>query len=176
MSMWGEDGRSSWGGWGAAGARTSGQIVCVLAQNSSGATALPIFIAAIAALAAPWLLVAFTHLAVQRILSLQIAVFIALCVVLCLPPVRVALMPRAARRRLAHRAAVEQFNIRGIAHTKDRCGILIFVSLAERYARIIADDGIAARVSQAQWQGAVDVLVAHMRDGRIADGFVAAIE
>src|SRR5258708_22496935 len=90
MSMWGEDGRSSWGGWGAAGARTSGQIVCVLAQNSSGATALPIFIAAVAALALPWLLVAFTGLAVQPILSLQIAVFVVLCLVLFLPAVRLA--------------------------------------------------------------------------------------
>jgi putative membrane protein len=90
--------------------------------------------------------------------------------------VRVALMPRATRRAVAHRVAVEQFNIRGIARTKDRSGILIFVSLAERYARIIADDGIAARVPQTQWQGAVDALVAHMRDGRIADGFIAAID
>lgn len=160
----------------AAEARTSGEIVCVLAQNSSGATVLPVFIAAAAALALPWLLVAVTNLAVQRILSLQIVVFVVLCVVLCLPPVRVALMPRAARRAVAHRVAVEQFNIRGIARTKDRSGILIFVSLAERYARIIADDGIAARVPQTQWQGAVDALIAHMRDGRIADGFVAAID
>jgi putative membrane protein len=160
----------------AAEARTSGEIVCVLAQSSSGATALPIFIAAIAALALPWLLVAFTGLAVQRILSLQVIVFMALCAVLCLPAVRVALMPRATRRAVAHRAAVEQFDIRGIARTKDRSGILIFVSLAERYARIIADDGIAARVPQTQWQGAVDALVAHMRDARIADGFVAAID
>ena len=160
----------------AAEARTSGEIVCVLAQNSSGATVLPIFIAAAAALALPWLLVAVTNLAVQRILSLQIVVFVVLCVVLCLPAIRVALMPRAARRAVAHRVAVEQFNIRGIARTKDRSGILIFVSLAERYARIIADDGIAARVPQSQWQGAVDALIAHMRDGRIADGFVAAID
>ena len=63
--------------------------------------------------------------------------------------VRVALMPRAARRAVAHRAAMEQFRIRGIARKKDRTGILIFVSLAERYARIVADDGIAARVPQA---------------------------
>ena len=160
----------------AAEAKTSGEIVCVLAQSSSGATALPIFIAAIVALALPWLLVAFTGLAVQRILSLQVILFTVLCVVLCLPAVRVALMPRAARRAVAHRAAVEQFDIRGIARTKDRSGILIFVSLAERYARIIADDGIAARVPQTQWQGAVDALVAHMRDERIADGFVAAID
>jgi putative membrane protein len=49
------------------------------------------------------------------------------------------------------------------------------VSLAERYARIIADDGIATRVPQVQWQAAVDVLIAHMREGRIAEGFIAAI-
>jgi putative membrane protein len=71
---------------------------------------------------------------------------------------------------------MEQFHIRGIARKKDRTGVLIFVSLAERYARIIADDGIAARMPQSEWQGAVDALVAHMRGGRIADGFIAAIE
>ena len=68
------------------------------------------------------------------------------------------------------------FHIRGIARKKDRCGILIFVSLAERYARIIADDGIAARVPQAEWQVAIDALIAHMREDRIAEGFIAAID
>lgn len=32
--------------------------------------------------------------------------------------------------------------------------ILIFVSMAERYARMIADEGIASRVSQEEWKGA----------------------
>jgi putative membrane protein len=53
---------------------------------------------------------------------------------------------------------------------------LIFVSLAERYARIVADDGIAQKVLEAEWQAAIDALTAHMRDGRIAAGFIAAIE
>lgn len=159
----------------AAEAKTSGEIVCVLAQTSSDATALPIFIAAVIALALPWLLVEFTAMAVQRILSLQIVLFLLLVTFLCLPRVRVTLMPRAARRAVAHRVAMEQFTARGIARKKDRCGILIFVSLAERYARIIADDGISARVPQSKWQGAVDELVAHMRSGAVADGFVAAI-
>ena len=70
---------------------------------------------------------------------------------------------------------MEQFVTRGIARKKDRSGILIFVSLAERYARIIADDEISARVLQSEWQAAIDALVAHMRDGRIADGFITAI-
>lgn len=159
----------------AAEAKTSGEIVCVLAQSSSDATALPIFVAAVVALALPWLLVEFTAMAVQQILSLQIVLFLLLMAVLCVPRVRVALMPRAARRTVAHQVAMDQFIARGIARKKDRCGILIFVSLAERYARIVADDGIAARVPQSEWQGAIDVLVGHMRSGDIVEGFVAAI-
>jgi len=159
----------------AAEAKTSGEIVCVLAQTSSDTTALPILVAALLALALPWLLVAFTAMSVHRILLLQIVVFLALAVLLCLPRVRIALVPRAARRAVAHRVAMEQFSIRGIARKKGHTGVLIFVSLAEHYARIIADEGIAARVPQSQWQGAVDALVAHMRGGRIADGFITAI-
>jgi putative membrane protein len=89
--------------------------------------------------------------------------------------VRIALVPRAARRAMAHRMAMEQFMIRGIGRKADRTGVLIFVSLAERYARIVADRAIADRVSDRQWQEAVDALVAHTRHGRIADGFIAAI-
>lgn len=159
----------------AAEEKSSGEIVCVLARTSSDATALPVLIAAIAALALPWFLVAFTGMAVQRILSLQIASFLVLLLILCLPRIRVALLPRKARRGIAYRAAMEQFTTRGIPRKKDRCGILIFVSLAERYARIIADDGIAARVPQSEWQAAIDALVAHIREDRITDGFIAAI-
>jgi putative membrane protein len=160
----------------AAEAKSSGEIVCVLAQASSDATALPILIAALVALALPWAMVAFTAMPVSGILLLQVAVFFVLAVLLSLPPVRVALVPRAARRAKAHRAAMEQFMIRGVSRTKDRTGILIFVSLAERYARIVADEGIAARVPQSEWQGAVDALVAHMRHGHIGEGFITAIE
>jgi putative membrane protein len=157
-------------------AKTSGEIVCVLARSSADATALPVLLAAAVALALPWLLVAVTQMPVHRILLLQIAAFVVLAPLLCLPRVRVALVPPAARRAVAHRTAMEQFAIRDLARKTERSGILIFVSLAERYARIIADEGVSARVPQAEWQAAVDALVAHMRDGRIADGFVAAIE
>jgi putative membrane protein len=156
-------------------AKTSGEIVCVLAETSSSATALPVFLAAIAALVLPWGLASLTAMPVYRMLSLQLAAFMILMALLCWAPIRVALMPRRARRAVAHRAAMQQFVARGISHKRDRTGILIFVSLAERYARIIADDGISARVPQSLWQAAVDALVAKMRSGRIADGFVEAV-
>ncbi len=157
-------------------AKTSTEIVCVLAQASSHTAAFPILIAAVVALALPWLLMVLTVFTLQRILLLQVVVFLALLIVLCLPSVRVALLPRKASRAIAHRAAMEQFIRRGVARIKDRPGILIFVSLAERYARIVVDDDVAARIPQSKWQGAVDALITHMRDGRIADGFIVAIE
>ena len=58
--------------------KTSGEIVCVLAQSSTGYTALPVAMAAVAALALPWLLVALTSMTVYRILSLQVATFVVL--------------------------------------------------------------------------------------------------
>ncbi|CAN5739782.1 TPM domain-containing protein [soil metagenome] len=160
----------------AAEARTSGEVVCVLARGSSDPSALAVLAAALAALALPWFLVAFTALPVQEILWLQLALFAVLGLLLTLPGVRAALLPPPLRRAVAHRAALEQFAVRGIGRTKDRTGVLIFVSLAERYARIIADEAIASRVDPSEWRGAVDALVEHMRGGNIADGFVEAIE
>jgi putative membrane protein len=160
----------------AAEAKTSAKIVCVLAQASSHTTALPIFVAAVVSLVTPWLLITFTAMTVHRVLSLQVVLFLALLLLFCVPRVRVALMPRRARRAIAHRVAMEQFISRGVGRQKDRPGVLIFVSLAERYARIIVDNQIAARLPQSEWQSAVDALVEHMRDGRIADGFITAIK
>jgi len=160
----------------AAERKTTGEIVCVLAHHSAEPTALAIVLAALAALALPWLLVGLTTLPVLIILSLQLALFVVLAAILCLPRVRVGLLPPATRRAIAHRAAMEQFMLRGIGRTEGRTGVLVFVSLAERYARIVADEAIDSRVTQADWQSAIDALIEHMREGRVADGFVEAIE
>ena len=69
----------------AAEAKSSGEIVCVLAQTSTQAAASPIFIAAVIALVLPWLLTAFTSMTVVRILSLQVIAFLVPVMLLCLP-------------------------------------------------------------------------------------------
>src|SRR5471032_2616116 len=63
-------------------ARTSGEIVCVLAKSSSDTLALPILVAAVVALALPWLLIALTEMTVHGILSMQIFVFLTSLVIL----------------------------------------------------------------------------------------------
>ena len=156
--------------------RTCGQIVCVLAHSSSEYAYVPILWATVLALATPWPLIDFTRWSVQRIFLLQLVIFIVAGILFSWTPLRLALVPRPIQRARAHRAALEQFVIRRVAHTRNRCGILIFVSMAEHYARVVADEGISEKVHQAEWQAAIDTLVGHIRDGGIAAGFVAAIE
>lgn len=160
----------------AAERQTCGEIVCVLAQKSSDYSAVAVIWAALVALASPWPMIAFTQMAVDRIFTAQIIIFLVFLGGLSWPPLRVRLVPRALARAHAHAAAMEQFMIRGLGRKTNRTAVLIFVSLAERYVRILADEAIAAQVPQSEWQAAVDALLPHMRDRRIADGFVAAIE
>jgi putative membrane protein len=155
---------------------TSAEIVCVLARASSDYATMPLAWSIIPALALPWALVWLTQWPVARVLLAQLALFAVLLPVLSAPAIRVALTPRRVRRQHAHQAAAEQFLSRGLTRTTRRTGVLIFVSLAERYARIVADEGVAEKVPQAEWQAAVDALVARAVRGETADGLIAAVE
>jgi putative membrane protein len=160
----------------AAEARTAGEIVCVLARRSSDYSYVPALWAATLALVLPWPLILFTSWSVRAIYATQIVVFIVAALVFAWEPLRFALTPRRIKRARAHRAAVEQFFARGVDNTKDRMGVLIFVSLAERYARIVADDGVAAEIGERDWRAALDLLLGQMRERRVADGFIVAVE
>ncbi len=90
-------------------------------------------------------------------------------------PLGVVLIPRALKRRQAFAAALEQFFARGLGNTRSRAGVLIFVSLAEHYARIIADRALDDRISETDWRGAVEEMTAHLHEGRVTEGFVDAV-
>ncbi|MGD9658565.1 MAG: TPM domain-containing protein [Methylocystis sp.] len=155
---------------------TSGEIVCVLARRSSDYAYVPPLWGAFTALASPWPMLLFTDLSTREIFSAQIVIFVVATLFVSWGPVRFFLTPRAVKRARAAREAIEQFFSRGVSATKSRTGVLIFVSCAERYARIVADDAIAAKIANEEWRSALDRLLEEIRHERIADGFVAAIE
>jgi putative membrane protein len=156
--------------------RTSGEIVCVVARSSSNYNSVPLIWAITATLVIPWPLITFSGLSVQRIYLVQLLTFLVLLTILMIPRVRMWLVPRSVARSRAHRAAMEQFMIRGMSRTVNRTGILIFASVAERYARIIADVGIAAKVPQPVWDQAINALLAHAAKDAVATGMVQAID
>jgi putative membrane protein len=99
----------------------------------------------------------------------------ALLVLKIFPGLRIHFVPRGLRYRRAHDHALRQFLARNIHMTRERTGVLVFVSLAEHYAEVVADAGINERVPQERWNEAVAVLVRHAARGRLADAFVEAV-
>ncbi len=158
----------------AAQARSTGQIVCVLARASANYEIMPLIWSALIALATPWPLLALTQMPAEDIFVGQLAVFLVALGVLSLPGLRLRLTPRSVRRSNAHRAALEQFVLRGVTHCAERNGVLIYVSLAERYARIIVDDGAAKAVGQRQWRAVVDRLTAAMKTDATGEALIGA--
>lgn len=157
-------------------AKTSGEIVAVVASECDNYLYAPFLWAALAALVLVWPLIYFTWMSVQWIYAIQIAVFAGLALLLMSRPLRYRLVPRAVLHERGHARAVEQFLAQNLHTTTGRTGVLIFVAVAERYAEILADSGIHARVPEGTWQDIVDTLTSHIGEGRTTDGFVAAIE
>jgi len=154
---------------------TSGEIVAVIAPQSSSYLYVPVVWAALAALAVPWPFVFWTWWPIQHIYLLQLGVFAALVAILMPLPMRLALVPQSVKHARAHRRAVEQFLAQNMHTTVGRTGVLIFVSAAEHYAEVLADAAIHARVPQSVWQTIVDELTDHIGKGQAGDGFVRAI-
>ena len=160
----------------AAEVKTSGEIYCVIAHACGGYHLVPIAWAALIAFAVPWPLIHFTRWPAGLIYLVQLATFIAVALLLSLPMIRFRIVPKRRLHGRAHVVAMQQFLAQGIHLTEKRTGVLIFASAAERYAVIVADSGINAKVAPDAWAGAVAALVGAIKTGRPGDGFVAAIE
>ncbi len=105
------------------------------------------------ALATPLPLLLFTNLSAHRIYIAQLLVAILAAVLVSLPPLRRRLIPKRVARSAGHRAALAQFVLRGI--DRSRCGVLIYVSLAEHSQDRSGEDAAEA-VSSETWQTAVN--------------------
>jgi putative membrane protein len=154
---------------------TSGEIFCVIARQSSEYRLVPLAWAAMLALAVPLPLIYLTLWPASVIYLFQLAAFAAAAVGLLYPSIRFHLVPKGAKRDRAHGEAMRQFLAHGLHRTQNRTGVLIFASAAERYAEIVADSGINAKVTQQVWDDAIVALIAGIKQGRTGDGFVAAV-
>jgi putative membrane protein len=91
-------------------------------------------------------------------------------------PLRLLLTPRATKHRRVRRRAITVFRAAAERRTAGRTGILIYLSMAERRAEIVADEAILRVTDEHTWGEAMTALIGEVRAGRPADGIVAAIE
>jgi len=181
----------------AAEAKTSGEIFCILARRSGDYRETGLAWATAAAFLVPLALLPFgltpdklppferlewnagapspvNLLADYAIV--QAAVFILALILVSLPPVRRMMTPGGLKKHRVRGAAMEQFLSRGLHLTRERTGVLIYASEAERRVEIVADEGIHQKVGEAAWVEVTQALTKAIGAGRAADGFIAAID
>jgi putative membrane protein len=156
---------------------TAGEIVVMVAARSGAYRSVPPALALAGALATPWPLILLTGLSATRIFLVQLAVALVLLLGLAAAPSLARmprLLPRALRRARARAAAQREFQARGLAGTRGRTGVLIYVALAERYADVVTDVGVGP--APEAWRAVLGDLVAALRRDALADGLVQAVE
>jgi putative membrane protein len=92
------------------------------------------------------------------------------------PAVKRALIPRRVLSERVEERAAQAFLSEEVFATRERTGVLIFLSLFERRALVMGDKGIAAKVRQEEWDGVIERLVRGMREGKPGEALVGAIE
>jgi putative membrane protein len=174
---------------------TSGEIVTIVADHSDRYLDVALWwsigaaILALGAVAAfpgfySWLMSLlnngwFADPTAAELLELALAIvvieFVATRLIMQWIPLRLALTPGIVKSRRVRRRAIRYFKVGAERRTAGRTGILIYLSLIEKRAEIVADEAIHALVPQEKWGTAMVDMLAHVREGRIADGMIAAI-
>ncbi|HWI85157.1 MAG TPA: hypothetical protein VNT42_02375 [Sphingomonas sp.] len=179
---------------GAAEAQTDGEINAIVAQSSDSYNDVVLHWALLAglfplAISAAWphllewsasLLTGWEAPSLRFMLTLLVVkcifVFLVARYLFGIPSIRIALTPAATRERRVRRRALMLFRAGTEQRTLSTTGVLLYLSLAERRAEIVADAAIHAKAPQEVWGEAMAALVAAMRDKRPGDGMAAAIE
>jgi putative membrane protein len=76
-----------------------------------------------------------------------------------------------ATRQTAENAFLEE----EVFNTRQRTGIMIFVSFFEHEVIVMADKGISQIVDQTQWDNIVQNIIAEIKNGKIVDGLEKGI-
>lgn len=179
----------------AAEAQTSGEIVPVLAASSDGYEDVALLWSALVAMLALAALTVAPHFylaLVDRImgwwghewqpravltLALAVAVtkFTAMWLLQLWRPLRLALVPGWLKHARVRARAIAMFRVGTERRTHGTTGIVIYLSLAERRAEIVADAAIAGKVPPEVWTKPMAAMLAEIRERRLTDGLIAAI-
>ena len=114
--------------------------------------------------------------AMALLFVLLATVFLIVRYSLAYMPLRMALTPASTKNRRVRRRALELFRVAAEHKTKGRTGVLLYVSLAEHRAEIVADHAIHSQVEPDVWGEAMAALIDEIKAGRPGEGMALAVE
>ena len=179
----------------AAEANTAGEIVTIVTDRSDGYSDIALAWAAAVAFTAIAAFTAFPQFyltlieevlgmwshewTLREVLTIALGIgvlkFVAMTLLQLIQPLKFWLIPGSIKSTRVRDRAVRYFKVGAERRTQGRTGILIYLSMREHRAEIVADTAIAAQVAPEVWGQAMADMLVHIKEGRIADGMVAAI-
>ena len=107
-------------------------------------------------------------------LILAVTKFTVALLVLKYMPLRLLLTPGETKTRRVRRRAIAIFKAGAERRTIGRTGVLIYLSMGEHRAEIVADEAITKVTTPETWGEAMAALLVQVKAGRPGDGIVAA--
>lgn len=156
---------------------TSGEIVVSIVRSCSrhnaAAWRFGAALAGLALLGSPLLPLEGTLI---ELFGLQAVALISAHLLCRIDPVRRAFISEAEIQDKVELAALRAFGERGIRHTKERTGILIFIALLEHRVVVLADEAIDRALDPTRsWQEVVDDVLGGIRRGQASVGIILAV-
>ncbi|MEL7445073.1 MAG: hypothetical protein AAGK02_04585 [Pseudomonadota bacterium] len=90
-------------------------------------------------------------------------------------PLKFAIIPAAIKTGRVHAQAIKHFKVGAERRTTGRTGIMIYLSMREHRAEIVADEPIAVKVPAEVWGEAMADMLVEIKDGKIAEGMAAGV-
>lgn len=176
--------------------RSDGEIVTIVAEKSDSYHDVGLHYAVLAMLLVPAILAALPQSFVDWVAGLFLgwnaslgrgilmsflfaklaAVFLIVRYTLAYMPLRMALTPASTKSRRVRRRAVELFRAATERRTAGRTGVLLYVSLREHRAEIVADEAVHGKVAPEIWGEAMADLISEVKAGRPGAGMAKAVE
>ena len=91
-------------------------------------------------------------------------------------PLRMALTPKRIKLARVRARAITMFKVGTESKTVGRTGVLLYLSMKEHRAEIVADEAIATKVDPAVWGDAMIALLDHVKADRPGEGMAAAVQ
>ena len=174
---------------------TSGEIVTVMADRSDGYSDIALAWAAIASFTAmsvfavwpafflgkiDWLMGGWGHdWTTGEIISLTVGFglvkFLGVWLIQLWEPLKFLLIPGPVKTARVHARAIAHFKVGAERRTHGRTGIMIYLSMREHRAEIVADQPIAVKVPTEVWGEAMADMLTEIKQGHIAEGMAAGI-
>nr|WP_298929289.1 hypothetical protein [uncultured Erythrobacter sp.] len=174
---------------------TSGEILTVLADRSDGYTDVALWwalagsftaMSIFAALPQPFLdfwdslIGGWGHeWSIGELASMTIALglitFITILLIQMWQPLKFFLVPGPVKFARVHEQAVKHFKVGAERRTHGRTGVLIYLSMSEHRAEIVADEPIAEMVPPEVWGEAMGDMLIEIKQGNIAEGLAVGV-